>query len=194
MDSDTRIQVLETMSMLPQAEKEQCAAFIVSLVFLFAPLQLTCSTQRDERVLVVWSDSLHAIIPAYQDLEQRLIKILWHPRPRLDGSTPGSSVTFERDSPGISRPSSRIVSNVHKDEDRDENAEGDRSSSTPSRSESRNEVDISEDQEEKRPVRLLAPIYTGISAGLAFGVSYCLLILSLLDTIVLVFMGASISE
>ena len=30
VDADTRIQILETMLMLPQADREQCAAFIVS--------------------------------------------------------------------------------------------------------------------------------------------------------------------
>jgi hypothetical protein len=29
VDAETRIQILETMLMLPQADKEQCAAFIV---------------------------------------------------------------------------------------------------------------------------------------------------------------------
>lgn len=32
VDSNTRIQVLETMLLLPHADKEQCAAFIVSLL------------------------------------------------------------------------------------------------------------------------------------------------------------------
>ena len=32
VDADTRIQVLETMLMLPQADREQCAAFIVSIL------------------------------------------------------------------------------------------------------------------------------------------------------------------
>lgn len=31
IDSDTKIQVLDTMSELPRAEKEQCAAFIVRI-------------------------------------------------------------------------------------------------------------------------------------------------------------------
>ena len=30
VDNDTRIQILDTMSWLPRADKEQCGAFIVS--------------------------------------------------------------------------------------------------------------------------------------------------------------------
>lgn len=42
IDSDTKIQVLDTLSELPRAEKEQCGAFIVrnfhrALTFLTLP-------------------------------------------------------------------------------------------------------------------------------------------------------------
>ncbi|PPQ94708.1 hypothetical protein CVT25_009563 [Psilocybe cyanescens] len=64
VDSETRIQILDTMLMLPQADREQCAAFI-----------------RDERVMVIWSESLDRIVPICQDFEERLIKLLWRSRP-----------------------------------------------------------------------------------------------------------------
>ncbi|EKM53202.1 uncharacterized protein PHACADRAFT_259384 [Phanerochaete carnosa HHB-10118-sp] len=64
VDANTRIQILETMMDLPTADKEQSAAFI-----------------RDERVLVVWSDSIDTIIPTSSDFEERLIKLLWRSRP-----------------------------------------------------------------------------------------------------------------
>lgn len=57
------------MLLLPHADKEQCAAFV-----------------RDERVLVVWSDDLDAIIPACRELEDRLIKLLWRSRPTVPGT------------------------------------------------------------------------------------------------------------
>lgn len=63
VDIDTRIQIIDTMVLLPQAEKEQNAAFI-----------------RDERVLVVWSDSLDSIVPIARDFEDRLIRLLWRNR------------------------------------------------------------------------------------------------------------------
>ncbi|KAH8109962.1 hypothetical protein DFH11DRAFT_1547865 [Phellopilus nigrolimitatus] len=64
VDVNTRIQILDTMLMLPHADKEQCAAFI-----------------RDERVMVIWSDDLDTIIPTCRDFEDRLIKLLWRSRP-----------------------------------------------------------------------------------------------------------------
>ncbi|KAE9409847.1 hypothetical protein BT96DRAFT_953206 [Gymnopus androsaceus JB14] len=60
VDSNTRIQIIDTMLQLPFADKEQSAAFI-----------------RDERVMVVWSGSLDRIIPICQDFDDRLIKLLW---------------------------------------------------------------------------------------------------------------------
>ncbi|KAJ7704828.1 glycosyl transferase family group 2-domain-containing protein [Mycena rosella] len=48
------------MKHLPQAEKEQCGAFI-----------------RDERVLSVWSDDLDHIVPLCSDFEEKLVKLIW---------------------------------------------------------------------------------------------------------------------
>ncbi|PCH37090.1 hypothetical protein WOLCODRAFT_92261 [Wolfiporia cocos MD-104 SS10] len=64
VDANTRIQIIDTMMDLPTADKEQCAAFI-----------------RDERVMIIWSDSIDAIIPTCKDFEERLIKLLWRSRP-----------------------------------------------------------------------------------------------------------------
>ncbi|KAF8269451.1 glycosyl transferase family group 2-domain-containing protein [Lactarius quietus] len=73
LDANTRIQIVDTMLMLPHAEKEQNAAFV-----------------RDERVLVVWADGPDTIIPTCNDFEERLIKLLWRARPGF-GVTPSSS-------------------------------------------------------------------------------------------------------
>ncbi|KAJ8457048.1 hypothetical protein ONZ45_g18470 [Pleurotus djamor] len=75
VDAGTRIQILETMSHLPQADKEQCGAFI-----------------RDERVLVVWSDDLDNIIPLCADFDDKLIKLVWRSRPMAQSSS-SSAVT-----------------------------------------------------------------------------------------------------
>ncbi|THH01974.1 hypothetical protein EW026_g833 [Hermanssonia centrifuga] len=74
VDVNTRIQILETMMDLPTADKEQSAAFI-----------------RDERVLIVWSDSIDTIIPTCHDFEERLIKLLWRSRPNAAGAATSSS-------------------------------------------------------------------------------------------------------
>ncbi|KAF5354337.1 hypothetical protein D9756_007321 [Leucocoprinus leucothites] len=76
VDANTRIQIIDTMLFLPQADREQCAAFV-----------------RDERVLVIWSESLERIVPTCHDFDERLIKLLWRTKPSAPGgaSTPGSS-------------------------------------------------------------------------------------------------------
>jgi hypothetical protein len=49
------------------------------------------TTQRDERVLVAWSDNLETIIPLCRDFEGKLTKLIWtcHVSP---GVTPGPSI------------------------------------------------------------------------------------------------------
>ena len=47
--------------------------------------------QRDERVLIVWSDNLDGIIPLCQDFEDKLIKLVWRSRPALPSTTTNSS-------------------------------------------------------------------------------------------------------
>ncbi|EIN04520.1 hypothetical protein PUNSTDRAFT_108306 [Punctularia strigosozonata HHB-11173 SS5] len=66
VDSETRIQIVETMTHLPHADKEQCGAFV-----------------RDERVLVVWSDNLDNIIGLCQEFDRKLIQLVWKIRPAL---------------------------------------------------------------------------------------------------------------
>ena len=39
VDTNTRIQILETMARLPRADKEQCAAFIVRIILVFSNVQ-----------------------------------------------------------------------------------------------------------------------------------------------------------
>lgn len=55
MDPETRIQVLDTISELADASKEQRGAFI-----------------RDERVLIAWTDDLDHIVPLCKEFEQKV--------------------------------------------------------------------------------------------------------------------------
>ncbi|KAF8967308.1 glycosyl transferase family group 2-domain-containing protein [Flammula alnicola] len=73
IDSNTRIQILDTIDLLPQAEKDQCAAFI-----------------RDERSVVLWSYNLETMIPLCKEFEEKLIKHIW--RTRTVSHRPASSV------------------------------------------------------------------------------------------------------
>lgn len=60
LDANTRIQVIESVSHLGTARKNQYAAFV-----------------RDEAVLVVWADAVDELIPAAAKLEKSLISFIW---------------------------------------------------------------------------------------------------------------------
>lgn len=63
IDQNTRIQILDTIDLLPSAEKDQCGAFI-----------------RDERAVVLWSYNLETILPLCKEFEEKLIKHIWQTR------------------------------------------------------------------------------------------------------------------
>jgi len=75
--------------MLPSADKEQCGAFIVSVHRYFPPLFDLTVMQRDERVMVVWTDDFDTIIPLAREFEEKLIKLVW--KNRLAFSAPNSA-------------------------------------------------------------------------------------------------------
>ncbi|KDR73818.1 hypothetical protein GALMADRAFT_251646 [Galerina marginata CBS 339.88] len=82
IDVNTRIQILDTIDLLPSAEKDQCGAFI-----------------RDERAVVLWSYNLETILPLCKEFEEKLIKHIWHtrtvshrPAPSIASSIPSASV------------------------------------------------------------------------------------------------------
>ncbi|KAA1477055.1 hypothetical protein DENSPDRAFT_867478 [Dentipellis sp. KUC8613] len=79
VDANTRIQIVETMADLPNADREQKASFV-----------------RDERVLVVWADAIDTIIPICSDFEERLIRLLWRARPG-----PGSGASHPSSFSGV---------------------------------------------------------------------------------------------
>ncbi|KAK0475534.1 glycosyl transferase family group 2-domain-containing protein [Armillaria novae-zelandiae] len=145
VDNNTRIQIIDTMLQLPQADREQCAAFI-----------------RDERVLVVFTSSLDTIIPTCQDFEDRLIKLLWRSRPGAPSSTAGSilprdgsfSVTGHGStSPSLSNHSLVEPSPVFK--------------SKVKRNWYGKKVGMSAPKAEVRDAKLYAPFYNGLAAALA---------------------------
>ncbi|TFK37024.1 glycosyl transferase family group 2-domain-containing protein [Crucibulum laeve] len=188
VDANTRIQILDTMLHLPQADKEQCAAFI-----------------RDERVMVIWSESLDRIVPICQDFEERLIKLLWRSRPGIASSTTNTttagsvapSVTDNASSEGVglvgrgqgvngSLAGRGLYGEQGRDADEDEMGEKEKLSAKEEKGGKtgrvrvkRNwygkkvgvvstNVDDLEGQVRERKTKLYAPIYNGLAAGLAF--------------------------
>ncbi|EPQ53060.1 hypothetical protein GLOTRDRAFT_107162 [Gloeophyllum trabeum ATCC 11539] len=154
VDANTRIQILETMAYLPGADKEQCGAFI-----------------RDERVLVLWSDSLDSIVPLCQEFEQQLIKLVWRNRPILkpastmasmvSAAESGSDVNLTEKAEDQPQVSVREVKPVKTSK----RLWGWRVSSKPHQTEE--QTDVEKGTREPRPIRLFAPIYNGLGIALS---------------------------
>ncbi|KAJ7472250.1 glycosyl transferase family group 2-domain-containing protein [Mycena galericulata] len=163
VDANTRIQILDTMLMLPHADKEQCAAFI-----------------RDERVLVVWSESLDAIIPTCQDFEDRLIKLLWRSRPTGSsnvGSLAGSVLSHSSVPTRQSGDARALYDPEKPNAPSDDDSEKLRTKARVRRNWYGKKVgvttttvgaDIESGLRDRREAKLYAPVYNGLAAGLAF--------------------------
>ncbi|TFK51375.1 hypothetical protein OE88DRAFT_1629543 [Heliocybe sulcata] len=159
VDVNTRIQIIETMAYLPSADKEQCGAFI-----------------RDERVLVMWSDSLDSIIPLCQEFESKLIKLVWRNRPTLRTMSTAASMVSSANS------GSGSGSDINLNEKAGEQADVDVKEVQPGKptkslwgwrvSSKPVPAPVSADVEkatpaEPRPIRLFAPIYNGLGVALS---------------------------
>ncbi|KAI0089907.1 glycosyl transferase family group 2-domain-containing protein [Irpex rosettiformis] len=153
LDGDTRIQILDSISYLPRADREQCGAFI-----------------RDERVLVVWAYNLDNIIPACRDFEDKLISLVWKQR---SGFSPLAS----------SAPPSAAGSNANLTEKPIEDIkESEVSAKSLQKQEHKNSkksrgcgifgyfVSSKDDVEKtasQRPMRMFAPVYGGLTIAMA---------------------------
>ncbi|KAK7018371.1 Glyco-trans-2-like domain-containing protein [Favolaschia claudopus] len=189
---DTRIQIIDSMAHLPQAEKEQCGAFL-----------------RDERVLIIWSDSIDDIVPLTSDFEEKLMKLVWRarsgvrPTPSASLISSGSvgSLATPRTPASASGPPSTTASDVNLNLNAnlapatpppavvvEKNGSGKgsgngwgfarwklgaRKTSVAPNSAAAQGGDPEKQQPEdglgraSRPIRLLAPFYGGLGAGLS---------------------------
>ncbi|TFY58219.1 hypothetical protein EVG20_g8236 [Dentipellis fragilis] len=174
VDANTRIQIVETMADLPNADREQKAAFVVRPV----PRSRHIET-RDERVLVVWADAIDTIIPICSDFEERLIRLLWRARPAnashpssLSGAGTGALSRTET-------AASAAHSGAGASADVEKAARGTVRKSVKRTWYGRKvEVEVQEvvpvedlEGPERRPAMLYAPVYNGIAAGLSL--VYC---------------------
>jgi len=149
--------------------------------YSFSSIQRTRSTspQRDERVLVVWSDSLDTIVPIARDFEDRLIRLLWRNRPPQ--ATPQSSPSAPSSVPPSVPESLSGHSHAHLagSVPLSEKASPSPATQPPEVSYKRTwlgrKIPISVVDVEKavnaapRPTMLFAPAYNGLAAGLAVG-------------------------
>lgn len=177
IDSNTRIQILDTVSHLPKADKEQCGAFL-----------------RDERVLVVWCDDLDQIIPLCQEFNEKIMKLVWRSRIGNGSASIISGVGSVGSVGSVSAPSVSSYANLNEKSRLGSSPElqiptvgttaappttvqepekpatrkfwswklsGKKASPSPS-------ADLEKaGGPQPRPVRLLAPFYSGLGFGLA---------------------------
>ncbi|KAG6334614.1 hypothetical protein ID866_4475 [Astraeus odoratus] len=158
VDHNTRIQIMDSMTLLPRAEKEQCGAFI-----------------RDERVLVIWTDQLDNIIPLHRDFEDKLIKLVWQARATVSVPPSEIGVSVEPSDESLVEKVGHDLSPVKIPVTEREvtNANAKLPSTRSSwkwfswRS-TRQEHDIENSSPHKaRPVRLIAPLYSGLGCALS---------------------------
>ncbi|TCD64806.1 hypothetical protein EIP91_003618 [Steccherinum ochraceum] len=158
VDNDTRIQILETMSWLPRADKEQCGAFI-----------------RDERVLVVWAYNLDDIIPTCKDFEDKMIKLVWNQRLAYASlqSSVAPSTTGSASDVNLAEKTKETVVN-----EKEVAAIVEKKNRQPEKKKrslfglgyffsDQDDVEKSADGPSERPMRLFAPFYGGIAAALS---------------------------
>lgn len=159
------------MSMLPSADKEQCGAFIVSLS-AFYDLRLTLAViQRDERVMVIWTDDFDTIVPLAREFEEKLIKLVW--QNRVAFSAPSSTLQTPVDTSSDVRINEKAESSTPELTARDK---------VPTKSKwnfgwklSSNGPTIQKDQDHEkgapeytlRRMRMFAPFYNGLGCALS---------------------------
>ncbi|KAL4247672.1 Glycosyl transferase family group 2-domain-containing protein [Abortiporus biennis] len=158
IDDDTRIQILDTMSWLPRADKEQCGAFI-----------------RDERVLVVWAYNLDNIIPTCKDFEDKLIKLVWSQRANfvsLSSSAVPSTVHSSNDDLVEKKEESvvnekEVLAIIAKKTEQPRKPKSGRKWGLSNWWTTKDDLEKTADGPSPRPIRLFAPFYGGIAAGLS---------------------------
>ncbi|KAG6878989.1 hypothetical protein C0992_006047 [Termitomyces sp. T32_za158] len=160
IDQGTRIQILDSIEYLPQAEKDQCGAFI-----------------RDETSLVLWSYALESMIPLCKDFDEKLIKHIWRTRQIARKSAPPSIVVSSP--PDTPSSASEVALNEKTPEAKPEEEapapQPEKKSSwfswrlQPKTREAQPDADDAEKggQRKERKLMLFGPFYAGCGAGLA---------------------------
>jgi hypothetical protein len=163
------------MAMLPRAEKEQCGAFIASCSYHRYDFFLTNFLQRDECVLVLWSDSLDNIIPLCRDFEEKLIKLVWRQRTTI--STAPSDISSPTTAPSddnLLTTKEEFTEEIPVTEKELANRRQESKSSSPfwkifswSTTRQEHEGDAEKGAKKIRQTKLIAPIYNGLGCGLS---------------------------
>ncbi|EDR03342.1 uncharacterized protein LACBIDRAFT_331690 [Laccaria bicolor S238N-H82] len=160
LDQNTRIQILQSMDQLPQAEKDQCGAFI-----------------RDENAVVLWSYALEGMIPLCREFEEKLIKHIWRTRAIGRKQTPSLASSLNS-----SQTREEVLPELNEKEAEEQSNEDESKTEKPSPKDNwwgwklkpRNGAAVNADPEkgtpgkrEERKLVLIGPMYAGLGAALA---------------------------
>jgi len=179
------------VSHLAKADKEQCAAFIVR-PYVFSVnfcILIHSYHQRDEHVLVVWSDDLDQIVPLCNSFDDKLMKYVWqwtrhNHSVSIATLASNSSVPSATGSNVNLTEKTKVIDNIVTLSELVDKEKEDCSSETPpvalpkqssgwgwrlspkKKSAEPSDAEKGTDRQ-ARPVRLFAPFYIGAGAGLA---------------------------
>lgn len=144
---------------------------VFHLLILFRNI-LTSSyfTQRDERVLVLWSNDLEGIIPLCRDFEARLIKLVWRARGTTSAAASELSSSNTPSDDDLAEKSKEaadvaVVDKEHADRGPHTKSIWKLFSWRSTRSE--HALDLESAASKKRQAKLIAPFYTGLGCALA---------------------------
>ena len=120
--------------------------------------------QRDERVLVVWSDTVNDIISSVLDIEARLLKLVWKERP--GAASPGplnrASVFGSQSHTSLTNKKAGDIELLEK------GPTGSIDVPSPDTLSVTKEKELEEGLKvTPRPTRILAPIYIGLATALS---------------------------
>ncbi|TCD67730.1 hypothetical protein EIP91_012031 [Steccherinum ochraceum] len=167
IDQDTRIQILESMSWLPHADKEQCGAFI-----------------RDESVLIIWAYNLDNIIPACKDFEDKMIRLVWNQRSAFSSLVASASPSIIDSEANLYEKAEPSDDSVGGGESASADRVGKEAAELPKKPEKQwkkssrrcglgywfvqqNDVEAASRSPSSRPMRLFAPVYGGLACALS---------------------------
>lgn len=134
--------------------------------------------QRDERVLVVWAFNLDNILPTCKDFEDKLIKLVWTQRSTFASlvssavpSTTGSDVNLTEKSKQAVLDDKEVAARAEK---KKVGKKSKRRCGLGYWFSDNTDVEKTADGPSPRPIRLFAPFYGGIAAGLSICQSHFL--------------------
>ena len=124
--------------------------------------------QRDERVLVLWSDQLDNIIPLCRDFEDKLIKLVWRARATLSlpASEIGESVTPSNEDL-IERAEDSLPEKIPVMEKEVASPPAPTNWTWFNWRSTREDRDVEKTAPKARPMRLIAPFYSGLGCALS---------------------------